>query len=238
MRATPVLFLSAALLTAAALAACASDPLDDDVASADQDLTVLELTCKAPGTTFTIAPGFLGAAHEGKLTEGANDTLFICRLATPDAGAPDAGASNAIATCTERPQSVHPGRYTVDVTRVGTTSTATLRRSADGGASATTSLTCTTPPRPDAGAVKPDAAAADAASAPVPTYAEVKPILDRMCNRCHTGVFDSLPEVKQRRVQLLTAISTGKMPRGASTWRTTPDGLKVLDFLRNSPEVQ
>jgi hypothetical protein len=234
------------LLGAAAMAcAVPGDERDDaEVDRADQDLTVLELACRGTGVTFDVAPGFGGSVLEGMFREGASaKTAFVCSgpgtSGAGDAGAPDGaardggGATSAakslVTTCTERPQTVHAGRYAVDVFRSGTTYTASLRRGGDAGAA--TSLTCTTPARPDAGRV-------DAAPA-VATFAEVKPIFDRNCARCHVGVFNSIPNVRMRRMQMLTAIEGGRMPRGAgATWRGTPDGQKVLDFLRNSPELE
>lgn len=249
------LFLGPFVLVAAAAVACvAPDGSDEEegpaVGADDQDLIALELACRGGGGTlrFDVSPGFGGTTLEGSFQEGVVKTAFVCRSAgVPDAGAGDAsssakkdasasdagaGAGELVATCTERPQSVHPGRYTVDVTKSAAGYTATLRRGTDAGAD--TTLACTTPPRPDAGAP-----AADGGAAPAPTYADVKPIIDRVCGRCHTGVFNSIPNIKMRRVQMLGAISSGSMPRGAgSTWRGTPDGQKVLDFLRNSPEIQ
>jgi hypothetical protein len=244
----PWLLLPSFLLGAAAVA-CAVPGVDRDeteIDQADQDLTVLVLACRGTGVTFDVAPGVGGSVLEGTFREGASaKTAFVCSgpgtSGQADAGAPDgaardggggtpsSAAKSLVTTCRERPQTVHAGRYAVDVFRSGTTYTASLRRGGDAGAA--TSLTCTTPSRPDGGRV-------DAAPA-VTTFAEAKPILDRACGRCHTGIFNSIPNVRMRRMQMLTSIEGGRMPRGAgATWRGTPDGQKVIDFLRNSPELE
>ena len=198
------LVLGPLVLLAAAAGACVAPDGDDEeqgpeVGADDQDLIALELSCRGGGGTlrFDVSPGFGGTVLEGKFQEGIVKTAFVCKsVAGTDAGAPDASASKQkdagaasagqlVATCTERPQTAHPGRYTVDVTKTAAGYAATLRRGADAGADA--ALSCTTPARPDAGA-----APADGGAAPAPTYAEVKPIIDRTCGRCHTGVFNSI----------------------------------------------
>jgi hypothetical protein len=155
--------------------------------------------------------------------EWADRTSFDC-VDPPVKG--DAGARAF--TCLERPQSVHPGRYVVDVVRTTTGSgyAATLRRGSTG---ADVPLTCTGTSPVDTGR-SPDAG-------PVPTFAQVKPSLTGVCGRCHTGIFDTVAKVKARRAKMLDKVSQGIMPRGNPTWRFTPEGRMLLDYLRNSPQL-
>ena len=80
-------------------------------------------------------------------------------------------------------------------------------------------------------------ATATTAVPPIPTYAEVAPIINAACGRCHIGVFNSLAKIKQRQASMISVISSGSMPRGNGAWKNSADGQKVLDFLRNSPEL-
>jgi hypothetical protein len=235
MRSFSLIFASI-IVAAGALAACAGeDPegaADEPAEGQESDLTVLELSCKSKTTTatFDVSPGFGGAVIEGELKAGAVRSLFVCNKPAGDAGASDAGASSVV-NCTERPQNVHPGKWAVAVTKSGATYEATLDRGADAGAPE--KFKCTPPGRPDAGAGE----GGDGAAPPVPKYTEVGPIINATCGGCHTGVFNSLAKVKQRKVQMISVISAGMMPRGNGGWRNTADGQKVLDFLRNSPEL-
>lgn len=83
-------------------------------------------------------------------------------------------------------------------------------------------LTCTPPPRPDA---------------PIPTYAEVAPIIQQTCSSCHHDEFGSLERVKAMREQMHKMIGGGYMPTYNFEWYESPKGQKVLDFLRHSPEL-
>lgn len=231
MRCAPLFLL---LLSAAASAAACADATDDnaspDEQGTEQDLTLLTLKCRSGSTTFDIEPGLGGAALEGKLSvSSSQNTMFACR-----SPASDAGASHLVVSCNERPQTVHPGQWNVDVRKTGQTYKATLKKGSDAGADVT--MTCTAPSRPDAG----EGGTADAGEGgpPLLTWAEVKPILDSKCNGCHHGGFGTLEGVKTYRQSMIEALSNGVMPRFQPTWKDTADGKKVLDFLRHSPELQ
>jgi hypothetical protein len=213
----------------AALVACVgstSNPEDGpSVDGTEQQVTsLLELKCKAGNATFDISPAFGGVALEGKLSVGSASTLFICKTPAAFAGAP----ANLVATCTERPQTVHPGQWEVAVTKTSPTATpqATLKR---GEAGPDVAFACEDPsaPPPDGGV-----------SIVVPTFAEIKPILDAKCSGCHQSTFGTLEKVKARRQAMFGMISSGAMPRFQPTWKDTDDGKKTLSFLKNSPELQ
>lgn len=215
-------------LAGATLAAClgdASDPGALDTAAgvtSEDDLTAAVLECTGPALLFKTEKTDAGAGLAGTLLEWADRTSFDCK--DPPA-AKDAGA--LAFTCTERPQSVHPGRYVVDVTRTTPGGyAATLRRGTNGAA---VPLACTLTQPLDTGR-SPDAG-------PVPTFAQVKPSLTGVCGRCHTGMFDTVAKVKARRALMLAKVSQGIMPRGNPTWRFTPEGRQLLDYLRNSPSL-
>lgn len=242
--------LAFATLAAAGLAACFAEPavdvVEEDPATTEDALTGLNLTCQGPAMRFNVSPGINGGPDQGSLREWMDQSTFDCRPVTSpasDAGADtrpsgrdasasprDAGAPAAVVVhCLERPTAFRAQRYTIDLTRSPSGVFAgVLRRGEDAGPDVT--LTCT------GGVV--DAGSRPDGAGPVPTYAEVKPIIDRTCGRCHTGVYDSIPEIKSRRTQILNAITSGRMPRGASSWRTSPDGRKVLDFLQNGEELR
>jgi hypothetical protein len=154
----------------------------------------------------------------------------VCSKANArDAGAADGGGKN-VASCTEQPQQLHAGKWSVNVTLSGRKYEATL----DKGAGSTETFACTSSARSDAGAR--DGGGGDGGAA-VPTYAEVAPIIQATCGGCHGATFDSLAKVKQQKAQMLGAVSVGFMPRGNGNFRNTPDGEKLLDFLRNSSEL-
>lgn len=222
MRPAPLLLLL--VIPAAAVAACA-DSTNDNASveqSTDQNLTFLELKCLSGSTTFDIEPAFGGAALEGKLAiSSSENTLFVCR---PPAS--DAGASDLVVSCDERPQNIHPGQWKVDVTKTGADYKATIKKGDDAGVDVT--MSCATPSRPDAGE----------GGAAVPTYADVKSLIDGKCGGCHNGAFDTLAKVKSSRSLMVEMISSGSMPRFQPNWKDSASGQKVLDFLRNSPELQ
>lgn len=72
----------------------------------------------------------------------------------------------------------------------------------------------------------------------VPTYAEVGPVIQTVCGRCHTANFSTLAKVKASRTRMLGVINSGRMPKGNPGWRNTEDGQRVIDFLTHSPELQ
>lgn len=228
MRALPALLGSALLLGAAALAACTgSDPGEDGVgvegATLEDDLTAAVLECRGPALFFKTEKTDAGGGLAGTLLEWADVTAFDCE----DPPGPSDAGTRAF-TCLERPQSVHPGRYVIDVERTTTGSgyAAVLRR---GPGAVDVPLACTSTTPIDTGR-SPDAG-------PVPTFAKVKPILASACGRCHTGLFDTAAKVKARRAIMLAKVSQGIMPRGNPSWRFTPEGRMLLDYLRNSPQL-
>lgn len=89
------------------------------------------------------------------------------------------------------------------------------------GAPATT-LACAPPARPDT---------------PIPTYAEVAPLIKQNCDVCHNQEFATLDGVRRTRELMLEMIAGGAMPTFNLQWKDTPRGQKVLDFLRHSPEL-
>jgi hypothetical protein len=228
----PLLVCAAAAVVAACTGGEGSPSNDgsDGEGSDEQDLVALELKCESTdqATKFDVSPGLGGAVIEGKLSfpngSSSASSMFVCR--EPAGGGADAGSTSPpaglVVSCNERPQSIHSGQWKVEVTKTGIKYAATIKRGADSGADQV--LSCTQPARPgDGGAV--------------PTYAQVKPLIDGKCNGCHANTFNTLAKVKQRKNQMIAVISSGSMPRGNSNWRNTDDGKKVLDFLRNSNEL-
>lgn len=79
-----------------------------------------------------------------------------------------------------------------------------------------------------------------------PTYQDVAPILADNCGYCHTGGADGLAgisvdnevEVVTLAPQLFAAVDSGLMPYGDSEWRTTPDGIKLLAYLKSQIPVE
>jgi uncharacterized membrane protein len=74
-----------------------------------------------------------------------------------------------------------------------------------------------------------------------PTYQDVAPILANNCGYCHTGGADALAgvsldteeEVVANAAKAYAAIDSGFMPYGDSEWRTTPDGIQLLAYLKS-----
>ena len=74
-----------------------------------------------------------------------------------------------------------------------------------------------------------------------PTYEDVASIIANNCGYCHTGGADAMggvsldteAEVVARAAQMYAAVSSGYMPYGDSEWRNTPDGLKLLAYLKS-----
>ncbi|WP_141732811.1 hypothetical protein [Oligoflexus tunisiensis] len=74
-----------------------------------------------------------------------------------------------------------------------------------------------------------------------PTYQDVASIIANNCGYCHTGGADAMAgvsldneaEVVARAAQMYAAVSSGFMPYGDSEWRNTPDGIKLLAYLKS-----
>ncbi len=212
-------------IASVASVACTQNESSEELEETNtQHLTALELTCESAdhATKLDISPGLGGSVIEGKLTiaqgSAASETsLFVCR--EPDAD----GGSSLIVSCNERPTPSHPERWSIEVTKQGSTYTAALRKGTDAGAEQV--LSCATPNRPaDAGPT-------------APTYADVKPIIDSTCGGCHRSTFSSVDRIRQKKAAMISLISSGAMPRGNPRWRDTDAGKMVLDFLRTSPEL-
>jgi hypothetical protein len=218
MRAALLLLL--VVVPSAGAVACVESTSSDTATlgeGAEQALTLLEFNCTSGSMTFDISPVFGGLSLEGKLAVSTTESsLFVCRRPTTDA---TAGESDLVVSCNERPQSFHPGRWKVDVTKTGGAYTATLDKGDAAGAGV--AFTCTTP----------------GAGGPPPTYTEVEPIIDQTCGGCHDGAFDSLAKVKSARQSMLGMIVTGVMPRFQPTWKESSNGKLVINFLQNSPEL-
>jgi hypothetical protein len=74
--------------------------------------------------------------------------------------------------------------------------------------------------------------------APVPSaYDGVAPLIEAACSDCHGASFGTLDAVRTRRSAMISAISSGRMPKNNPGWKDTPAGKAVLDFLRTSPEL-
>jgi cytochrome c553 len=78
----------------------------------------------------------------------------------------------------------------------------------------------------------------DAAASDVPTYAEIAPKIAAACGGCHHTSFNTLDKVKANKTRMLGMITSGRMPKNNPGWKNTADGLDVIDFLANSPELQ
>src|SRR5437868_3048674 len=100
-----------ALVASLLVAACAGgSPSTETASTGDQDLSLLELKCAAGTTHFDVEPAFGGVMLGGTLKTDALTSEFVCKTPAADAG------SALVVTCTERPQTVHAGRWTVEVT--------------------------------------------------------------------------------------------------------------------------
>jgi uncharacterized membrane protein len=74
-----------------------------------------------------------------------------------------------------------------------------------------------------------------------PTYQDVASIIANNCGYCHTGGVDALAgisldseeEVVANAAKAFAAVDAGLMPYGDSEWRTTPDGIQLLAYLKS-----
>jgi uncharacterized membrane protein len=74
-----------------------------------------------------------------------------------------------------------------------------------------------------------------------PTYQDVASIIANNCGYCHTGgvdalagiSFDTEEEVVANAAKAYAAVDAGLMPYGDSEWRTTPDGIQLLAYLKS-----
>lgn len=74
-----------------------------------------------------------------------------------------------------------------------------------------------------------------------PTYQDVASIIANNCGYCHTGgadglggvSFDTEAEVVANAALAYAAVDAGLMPYGDSEWRTTPDGIQLLAYLKS-----
>lgn len=74
-----------------------------------------------------------------------------------------------------------------------------------------------------------------------PTYQDVAPIIADNCQICHTGGADAVggvsldteAEVVAQAVAMFAAVDSGLMPYGDSEWHNTPDGVKLLAYLKS-----
>jgi hypothetical protein len=71
-----------------------------------------------------------------------------------------------------------------------------------------------------------------------PTYAGVSSIIDTTCGGCHSA-FTTLAGIKPMRTDMISKISSGKMPlNGPAGWNKTADGKKVLAWLKTGADVK
>jgi hypothetical protein len=204
-----------ALLSVAAsfVAACAGGNQESEAAATgNQDLSIVELKCAAGSMHFDVEPTFGGAILGGTLKTDALTTEFVCKTPGVDAG------PNLVVSCAERPQSVHPGRWTVEVTKDADGEHARIA----GEGAPTDALSCDAP--------KDDT--------PVLPYATIAGYVENTCGPCHGDAFDSLAKIKAQREIMLGLVSSGAMPRQNPTWKNTPEGKAVIAFLTKSPELE
>lgn len=261
----------------ALMSACAPEEAAPDTESTEDELSSLQLSCRAGTEKFTVSANATGLL-EGFLTTSAKTVRFACaEEPISDAGAPsdagirdagkkksdagdagvDAGPSSGgriVARCIERLggasslsaviREASDGDVTAEFTQ------------GDGGAGST--LACGKLPVTDAGVSDggpgdddagdddsdggPEtdgSASIDAGPAPSGlTFADAQPIIDKKCERCHTGAFSTVQDIKQWRPKMISAIRSGRMPRGDSSWKDSPDGLLLLEWLSNGQEFQ
>ncbi len=79
-----------------------------------------------------------------------------------------------------------------------------------------------------------------------PTYQDVASIIANNCGFCHTGGVDALggvsmdteEEVVANAAKAFAAVDAGLMPFGDSEWRTTPDGIQLLAYLKSQIPIE
>lgn len=253
--------LLGATVTAWCAAACDGGTSDDGAPTTrdEQDINVLELKCRngerASETRFDVAPAFGGTALEGRLKTEEGETSFICRAPSSSSGAGSNGAGsngagsrgatsaasrNVVVTCTERPQSVHSGRWTVEVTADAAGHHARIDRAA---------LVPNTPDKVDdtdgdgdgTNGIGPDeslACARTSVAEVIEPYANIADYVHRACGVCHDDRFDSLAKIHAQRDLMLGMISSRAMPRRNPAWLDGAEGKAVLAFLAKSPELE
>lgn len=222
------------------MAGCAAETSEDegdDVTSSEDELKATELTCVSsvdPKKSFAIKPGLGGASVQGTLTTSQWKSTFACSDIT-----------SKTLRCLERPQSVHPGRYEMVVVQSGKKYRATLSSL---GTSPGEAFTCSDPGAADAGKDS-SSDAKDAASdakdggsvndagseaATSGDYDAAAAVVKSTCNKCHTGMWTTESKLGKDRVQILAALKSGRMPRGASsTWKTSEQGLALIEYLES-----
>lgn len=252
---------AAALLLGATVAACCAAACDggtsDDGAPTtrdEQDINVLELKCRngerASETRFDVAPAFGGAALEGRLQTEGGETTFICRAPSSGSGGGASGGGgganrgvasrNVVVTCIERPQTVHSGRWTVEVTADTAGHHARIDRAAvvpdtpndvtGGNRVNGTDLT----EGPDESL----ACARTSVAEIIEPYANIAEYVHKACGVCHDDRFDSLSKIQAQRDLMLGMISSRAMPRRNPAWLDGAEGKAVLAFLAKSPELE
>jgi uncharacterized membrane protein len=91
-----------------------------------------------------------------------------------------------------------------------------------------------------------DETPAPAEPSTAPTYQDVASIIADNCGYCHTGgvdalggvSFDTEAEVVANSALAYAAVDAGLMPFGDSEWRTTPDGIQLLAYLKSQIPVE
>ena len=69
------------------------------------------------------------------------------------------------------------------------------------------------------------------------TFADAGSIVTGTCGGCHAG-FRTLAGIKANKKAMVSAISSGRMPRGTAGWKTTPDGKKALTWLKTGADLK
>ncbi len=74
------------------------------------------------------------------------------------------------------------------------------------------------------------------------TYKDVAPILTDACNSCHASdvaygnvVLDSEDLLLKNKDAVLEAVSSGSMPLGQPEFKDSPEGQKLLNYLKANP---
>ena len=221
--------IAAAPLVAAACAGAGSDA-PAPTATGDSELNILEIKCRDTsrigGSHFDVTPGADGTL-QGTLLTNEGEAKLVCH---PSHVPNDAGEPTLVVSCIEEPD---PGRkrenWTVDViTKPDGRQTAHIDRHQEIGG-----------PEPVGDDfVEPDLACARIMSTiPVLPYSVVGGYINRTCNVCHDGRFDSLEKVRAERDLMLGMISAGIMPKRNPGWREQDEGKLTIQFLAKSPEL-
>jgi hypothetical protein len=212
-----------ALLSSVALACSVSPSTAEESAAADSAPTIDNLACQtdasqtdagSSSSSFAVTVNADGTV-EGALTGAHGISLFNCHAPSANAVAQ---APSVVASCSEREQTFHDGRYEIAISKTNGAYAATLTLDD----ASTAAMTCSI----STGLVGPRL---------IP-YEEAKPIIASTCTSCHENTFSTLAKIKTQRPKMLSKLSSGAMPRGQPTFKDSPDGQKLIAFLVDGSE--